>query len=255
MVLERAKLWGRNDPLLSAKERHRIAKAACNQVAYDLGFKSRLADSRLPSWNKQLMKGLEAGNPNPLSPSYAGKVGYLDSIDESHPGYLHFLWRYAVRTKGSTATFQELADQMNIKSGAPGEVRPTLSMHMLQLFRWSRKKGGVEKAANEKPFLNDEQRRQRNAWAREHFEKFVAENNVPSACLDEKWFYTSSRRRRRKILPLGPNEQEGADFLPAPKVRSRRHPIKIIIRGGNLLGFTFSSEYLTFSIIFLQKKI
>ena len=42
------------------------------------------------------------------------------------------------------------------------------------------------------------------------------------AMLDEKWFYTTNRRRKIKRLPLGDNEKEGDDKVQHPQMRSRR---------------------------------
>ena len=52
--------------------------------------------------------------------------------------------------------------------------------------------------------------------------------NAAVPYLDEKWFYTTNHRRRMKKLPKGNDEEEGIDFVPQPKVRSRRFPVKSI---------------------------
>lgn len=49
--------------------------------------------------------------------------------------------------------------------------------------------------------------------------------------LDEKWFYTTFRRRKRKVLPHGLTEEVGADFVRFSSVRSRRHPVKVMFLG------------------------
>ena len=54
---------------------------------------------------------------------------------------------------------------------------------------------------------------------------------APVTYLDEKWFYTTNRRRRVKKLPRGPDEEEGIDFVPPQKVLSRRFPVKAMFMG------------------------
>ena len=49
--------------------------------------------------------------------------------------------------------------------------------------------------------------------------------------IDEKWFYTTNRRRSIKKLPCGEHEEEGADFVPMPKIRSHRFPVKAMFMG------------------------
>ena len=49
--------------------------------------------------------------------------------------------------------------------------------------------------------------------------------------LDKKWFYTTSRRRKLKYLPLGPHEEEGTVTLRRSKIFSRRFPCKVMFMG------------------------
>ena len=48
---------------------------------------------------------------------------------------------------------------------------------------------------------------------------------------DEKWFYTTNRRRKIKKLPLGENEKEGDDKVKYPQTRSYRFPVKSMFMG------------------------
>ena len=59
----------------------------------------------------------------------------------------------------------------------------------------------------------------------------MTNEEAPVTYLDEKWFYTTNRRRRIKRLPVGEGEEEGADTLPQPKVLSRRFPVKAMFMG------------------------
>ena len=230
-VVHLATYWGYRDPNLTANERMRISVAACRQVAYDRGFQKPLAHTQVSKWFCCLDSSLKEGKKlDPLSPSILGKKSYVQKIEENHPGYLHELFRYATRTKGANASFGELAKQMNLKSNVPGEMHPTLTIRRRMLSKWFDDNGGKLKAPVEKPLLTPKHMQQRVDWVHK-YKYILSDDTKPVAFLDEKWFYTSSRRRRRKILPRGPNEPEGADIVPIKKVRSRRHPVKAMFLG------------------------
>ena len=50
MVVHAAIKWGWKDPSLTVKQRERITKAACRQVAYDLGHAASLATTSVVAW-------------------------------------------------------------------------------------------------------------------------------------------------------------------------------------------------------------
>jgi len=154
----------------------------------------------------------------------------LEAIDENHPGYIRELYRYAERTIGPLATWRELADTVNFKSAVPGEERPTLSVSRRQLAAWFAANNGKEVSAIEKPLLTSEHRQQRVEWARRWFDT-LRDPLAPVAFLDEKWFYTTNRRRKLKVLPK--NEEEAGQPVPyrRPRIRSRRYPVKVMYLG------------------------
>jgi hypothetical protein len=135
MVLSTATLLGWKDPSLSKSRRVKIAKAACQLVvAYDFCFKKPLAYTQLPLWEgadrNTISKGAEK---NPLSPQHSGSTSYVDQIEENCPtSYLHRLYWYSIKVLGAKASFAELADIIKIKSGAAGELRPTLNLSAKQ---------------------------------------------------------------------------------------------------------------------------
>ena len=51
------------------------------------------------------------------------------------------------------------------------------------------------------------------------------------AYLNEKFFYTTSQRKKLKTLPRGIHEEEGVDCLVRPKILSRRYPVKCMFMG------------------------
>ena len=58
----------------------------------------------------------------------------------------------------------------------------------------------------------------------------MMDEEKPVAFLDEKWFYTTSRRKKIKVLPKGSCEVADPLYVSA-KMRSRRYPIKIMYLG------------------------
>ena len=64
---------------------------------------------------------------------------------------------------------------------------------------------------------------------REHFDKYC-DQTCPIAFLDEKWFYTTSRRRVMKVLPKAEHEPREPKYRK-PKMRSRRYPVKVMYLG------------------------
>jgi len=209
-----------------------IAQAACRLAAYDFGFKGDLAWTQLSSWQRALGQSIESGEDaeSALSPSHAGTKAYTNNIEHHHPGYIRELYRYAIKTKGSRASFEELANTISEKSAAPGASQPELAMSEFQLWRWFKQNGGKERSSLEKPLLNDELKRKRLDWAKEHYDLLTLQE-PPVGFLDEKWFYVHNRRKRLKILPCGPGEQEGADEVAAPKCLSCRFPVKAMFMG------------------------
>ena len=67
-------------------------------------------------------------------------------------------------------------------------------------------------------------------WVRKWFE-LLTNIDAPVTYLDEKWFYTTNRRRRIKKFPRGKHKEEGVDTYTQPKVRSRRYPVKSMFMG------------------------
>ena len=67
-------------------------------------------------------------------------------------------------------------------------------------------------------------------WVRKWWD-LLTDQSQPVCYLDEKWFCITNRRRKIERLPLGDGEAPGSDFIPAPKMRSRRFPVKSMFMG------------------------
>jgi hypothetical protein len=83
LVIHTAMRWGWRDPFLTQSRRLEIAKAACRQVAFDLGYTAPLAHSRLPFWYGNLSEAIASGenliDNDPVSPSHCGSTSYVPS--------------------------------------------------------------------------------------------------------------------------------------------------------------------------------
>ena len=229
MAVALAKCWGHDNPSLTYRERKRLEDAVCRQIAYDHGFPKPSGGSMLGKWSATLNSGVTGGDTAPLKSNHKGSKSMTSQIEEENQGYLHELYRYAISMVGIKATFKEIAEMMNEKSAAPNELRPELHLHYKQVYEWWKEQGGTEKSAFEKPRLTDEHKKQRAQWVIDNV-RFL-EDDFPVCYLDEKWFYTVTRRRKIKILPHATHEPIGADFVKRPKTRSRRFPIKIMYLG------------------------
>ena len=90
MVLHTVVMWGWTDPCLTVARRQYIAKAACHLVAYDLGYASTLAYSRIPLWYGSLNDAITDGeNADPLSPSLPPL--FLSSLTQTLKKLVHMI--------------------------------------------------------------------------------------------------------------------------------------------------------------------
>ena len=119
---------------------------------------------------------------------------------------------------------------MTLKAKTEGKVLSggvTIRYNKTSLHRWFKSQGGKDKSAKEKPFLSADQKRERKKWChKEKKQKADAGSNFHACFIDEKWFYTtSSRRRRLKILPAGDGEDPDKVAPHIPTTLNRRWKI------------------------------
>jgi len=231
-ALQFALLWGYADPHLTSAEHRRIAMATCRLVAYDHGYSMPLSHNMLPAWEAKIRNVLDTGEESKMatSPKHAGSVSYVEKIEERYPGYVRELWRYAIRTLGAGATYNELAECINAKSAVPGEDCPELSLSRRQLRNWFRSQGGIERSSKERPLLTAEMKANRMDWI-QRYGRRLTDTSANVAMLDEKWFYKRNRRRKLKELPANESENSEDCKLKRPKATSRRYPVKIMYMG------------------------
>ena len=118
---------------------------------------------------------------------------------------------------------------MNSKSAVPGEMRPTLSLNRRQVTKWFKQNGGKERSCIKKLLLKDKHKNARKIWVHKYFH-LLRDLTTPVVFLDEKWFYTTSRRKRIKQLPKSLAENQEPKYV-APKIRSRWFPVKVMYPG------------------------
>ena len=223
--------WGYADSKYSNSQKLRIAKAACNQVSYDCGFRTIIGFSQVQKWIRNLSTYLSTGQMGILSPNHnGGRKNYVLSVEQNNKGYLTYLWHHAIATLGPKATFSELTIAMNKKSLVQSDPRPTLNLHRIQVFRWFHDRLGKELSPIEKPLDTPTHIEKRINWVRKYY-NLLTDDNAPVAYLDEKWFYTTNRRNKLKYLPLQPGETPGADKLYKSKMRCCCHPVKSMFLG------------------------
>ena len=205
-----------------------------------------------------------------VKPKGIGYMGgkYTDNIEREYPGYLTTLFREAQKMEGNKASWKELARAVNFSSQKTNDERPVVNLTAWQLRTWFKQLKGRLKAVVPKPILTQEHKDKRVAWAtkilheiRQHYEERPAvednhgngdddsststESNEeetnkqephpgpPYYCfLDEKWFYTTSRRRKIKFLPRQPTERtSNEDHYHPERLASRRFATKVMFMG------------------------
>ena len=105
-------------------------------------------------------------------------------------------------------------------------------------------------APTTKPRLTDEQKLGRVVWAQQLLNMIESGGQELHYCfLDEKLFYTTSCRKKYKILPKASFETKEEAHLSMPKLRSCRYALKVMYMGivGNHVEGKFDGK------IYLQR--
>ena len=229
-----------NFGLFKFKDQLTLAKAIIDRESYIAGYKKPVLS---PSyfhrevWSK--FKFTQRNNPSQapyifLSNRNKPRQTLVDRLECMFPQYLHSLYRYAVKALGADETSTRLSAFMNCRSKTlypDCPIRNNLGITRHHFWNFFYKAGGKLKRIQTKPRLTPEHVKNRYAFAVKWDD--ILENNSEFYCcfLDEKWFYTSTRRKKVKILPRAIFESlKDAEYI-APKVRSRRHPLKVMYLG------------------------
>ena len=151
---------------LNSKDRDEVLANAARVIAYDNGFKEVKGLCGLTrTWRKRLYAALVSGvDQHPLRAHYKGRTAYTDTLERAHPGYIRELYRYAEKTLGNQASYEDLARTMNAKSKAPFEDRPDTTFNKMNLHCWFLQQGSKQKPPLEKPYLSEDQKKERKKW-------------------------------------------------------------------------------------------
>ena len=125
----------------------------------------------MAAWEDAISDAIDFGpstpSSTPLASEHKGSTSYHASIEQSHPGYLRYLFRYAQKIRGPLAIFTDLADAMNQKSVTIAD-KPTIQISRLQLEAWFKEHGGKEYSATSKPLDTPEHIAKRIEWVRKY---------------------------------------------------------------------------------------
>ena len=155
-----------------------------------------------------------------------GKGRYIEKVQVEHPTFLHEMYHYAVSVLGASATTKAIVEIMKKRAKIIYPSCPTrgnLQLNTYHFWRFFHRNNGRLIAPTTKPRLNQEKKVERVQWAEDMLKKIeegVCYNNVAGefryCFLDEKWFYTTSRRKRIKLLPKAEFESAEQAYVPMP---------------------------------------
>ena len=188
-------------------------------TAYDLGYK-QLDPSVAPS----VLQNNRGKN----------RITYVDKLMKAFPEFLHECYRHVTKKHGLAETTKELCRAMNDYAKDKYSECPTrgsLNMTKHHFWKFFYMNGGKLKKPVTKPRLTKEHVQKRLVFANKWISKLGHNDKPYVAYLDEKWFYTSSRRKKLKLLPRASFESEEDAFVAKPKLRSKRFPCKVMFMG------------------------
>ena len=165
----------------------RIVRAASRLIAYDNGYLFEFSINSILRWDKEVLEKVARGvNTEFITTNMKYKnTKYVDEIEATNFGYLHLLYRKAIKLKGPKASFEQLSSAMNAISNVASELRPTLTLGRMQLNRWFSCNGGTEISALEKPLDSDEHKKLRKEWVVTNY-GLLTNMFSPVAYIDEK---------------------------------------------------------------------
>ena len=96
-------------------------------ILFDHGYKQVSGVLGLTeTWKSRLYAAFVSGaDHHPLQSKHKRRTAYTNKLDATHPGYIHELYRYAEKTLGYQASFDNITRTMNKKS----DLAPFLSTY------------------------------------------------------------------------------------------------------------------------------
>ena len=110
-------------------------------------------------------------------------------------------------------------------------LRANMKMNSNRFWEFFYRNGGKLKRQQTKPRLTEEHIKNRLIFANKWNDLLQDSTDLYYCFLDEKWFYTTSCRKKEKHLPRASFETVSDAHVEPKKVRSRRHPCKIMYMG------------------------
>ena len=166
MVILTAERWGFRANDKTYAERMRCLRAASRLVAYDNGYQKEFSTNSILRWEGKFKNEIENGVSSKCvgECNRKGSVSAVNIIKQQHPGYLHHLFRQAIKMVGLNAGFAELAQQMHLSSTSSIDPRPPVIISRRQLNKWFRNNKGKEITPTEKPLDTTMHQSQRYEW-------------------------------------------------------------------------------------------
>ena len=227
-----------NYMMLTKKERIYLAESVGRRESYLCGYKTPFSARTLMRWwtehetNHQYSVEIQDMFK---SKSRKKRRTYLGSIQIQYPSFLHQLYRYASKTLGHNTSNYRIRKLMmeKAKLDFPNcTVRGNLMITAYAFRSFFNCNREYYTKLSSKPRLTKCQIKERVKFCTK-YKELIKDKEYYYCFLDEKWFYCSTLRKKYKILP--PNYKIGETmkdaYVPLPRVRSRRHPCKVMYLG------------------------
>lgn len=224
---------------MTVKDRKKLISAVATYHSYVSGYSTVICSyDSFRRWYKSYIDNKKNGMLEKMFENPRGdyKLPYITEVEKQFPGFLHECYRYATSVAGSDAQLDTLIEIMKEYSKVEFPncpIRGSLNMTKYYFYHFFNIFEGKFRSPTTKPRLTTEHITNRLEWAKKWNQfKRLPNSKKHFVFLDEKWFYTTSRRRKQRILPPHPVTESSNDaFVANKKVRSRRHAVKVMFQG------------------------
>jgi hypothetical protein len=150
-------------PNMPAGPKKQLLEDAATIIMYDQGYKEVKGFKMLETtWQTRMIDYFATCiGPAPLKSLNKGKKSYSNELEKEHPGYLHKLYRLAVKQVGHQASFKfkRLARVMNNASTTPAFNNiPNTHLTEYNVQRFFNQFNGTLKSPQERPYKTDDQK-------------------------------------------------------------------------------------------------
>ena len=210
---------------LTFKNQLKIAEALLHKESYIAGHTKPLMTPAI--FQRTFTNWLSASRQDPSNAPYVikskigqNKRGYIIKITQQFPTFLHKVYRHATSVVGVSESTCLICRQMEVyaREKYPDcPIRGNLVRKKHNFWKFFYMNGGKLKRPITKPRLTTEQIKESIAFSNKWINK-IQDKDLHICFLDEKWFYTTSRRKKMKILPQADFETDKQAFIPKPKL-------------------------------------